>query len=78
MSQPIIILEIQGGNLDAVYSNADIRFILIDRDNAGTGQPTVTGPFSPTLVKADLAKVCHDDPGVMAALHDRPANTPYF
>jgi hypothetical protein len=78
MSQSTIIIEIQNGKLDSVYSNADIRFVLIDRDNAGTGQPTVTGPFSPTLVKADLSKACPDDPGVMAALLARPADTPYF
>ena len=78
MSQPTIIIEIQSGKLDAVYSNADIRFVLIDRDNAGTGQPTVTGPFIPTLVTTDLNKACPDDPGVMAALLARPADTPYF
>jgi hypothetical protein len=77
MSQPTIIIEIQNGKLDSVYSNADVRFILIDRDNA-TGQPTVTGPFSPTLVMTDLKKACPDDPGVMAALLAPPADTPYF
>jgi len=78
MSQPTIIIEIQNGKFDAVYSDADIHFILIDRDNAGSGRPTVNGPFSPTLVKADLSKVCSDDPGVMAALLAKPADTPYF
>lgn len=78
MSQPTIIIEIQGGKLDAVYSNADIRFVLIDRDNAGTGQPTITGPFTSTLVMTDLSKAYLDDPGVTAALRTRPTEVPYF
>jgi hypothetical protein len=78
MSQPTLIIEIQNGKLDSVYSNADLRFILIDRDNAGSGQPTVIGPFSPTLITTDLNKAFPDDPGVLAALLARPTDTSYF
>jgi hypothetical protein len=33
MSNPKIVIEISGGNLQAVHANQDIDYILVDHDN---------------------------------------------
>lgn len=78
MAQPTIIIEIRGGNLEVLYSNTDVSFFLINRDNADAGGPLITGPFEPTLVKEDLGKVFPDDPEISPELLTQPPLTPYF
>lgn len=77
MPQPTIIIEIQNGTLESVYSNADISFFLIDRDNEEAGGPPITGPFGPTLVREDLTKALNE-PGITPALLAQPPGPPYF
>ena len=77
MPQPTIIIEIQNGKLESVYSNTDIRLFLIDRDNQEAGGPPVAGPYGPTLVQEDLAKAVND-PAVTPALLAQPPGPPYF
>jgi len=78
MTKPTIIIEIRGGNLAALYSNADITFYLIDRDNEEKGDQTISGPFSPTLEKADLSKVFPDEPAIANRLTDKGTPVAYF
>ena len=78
MSQPIIIAEILGGVLQSLYSNSEVSLFVIDRDNAETGGPPITGPFCPTLVKEDLSKAFPDDPAITPELLRQPPHSPYF
>ncbi len=75
MSAPIVIIETRSGQLEAFYSNADIRFIIVDRDDQGN--PTATGPFSPTLEKQDLQQFAQEL-CVPADLLTAQPNSPYF
>jgi hypothetical protein len=75
MSTPIVIIETRSGQLEALYSNTDIRFIIVDRDDQD--KPTSTGPFSPTLVKQDLDQIAQDL-CIPSGLLSAQANTPYF
>jgi hypothetical protein len=75
---PTIIIEIQNGSLEALYSNTDVNFYVIDRDNESSGGPTVSGPFTPTLVQADLRKTFPDDLRITGALQEASPPVPYF
>ena len=75
--QPTIIIEIQNGKLESVYSNTNINLFLVDRDLQEAGGPPITGPFVPTLVQDDLVKAVND-PAVNAALLAQPPGPPYF
>jgi len=75
---PTIIIEIQGGNLEAVYSNTDLTVFVVDRDNAQAGDKTVIGPFTPTLVTPDLTRALPNDPEITPALLATAPSTPYF
>jgi hypothetical protein len=75
MSTPIVIIETRAGQLEALYSNTDIRFIVVDRDDQG--KPLAAGPFCPTLEKQDLDQIARElciPTGLLSA----QANTPYF
>ena len=78
MSQPTIIIEIRGGLLDAVYSDTDTSIFVINRDNAEAGGPVITGPFSPTVIKADLSKAFLNEPEIKEQLLSQQPVTPYF
>jgi hypothetical protein len=73
-----VIIEISGGNLYSVYSDSDISFFLIDRDNQAAGGPNITGPFSPTLVKEDLSRAIPDTPDISQELLKAAPLCPYF
>lgn len=51
MSNPIVIIEIRNNVPDAIYTNADLSFIIVDQDNGA-----IHGPYSPTLRTPDLSK----------------------
>lgn len=75
MSTPIVIVETRAGQLEALYSNTDIRFIVVDRDDQD--KATASGPFSPTEEKRDLDKFAKElciPSGLIAA----QPNSPYF
>ena len=75
MSTAIVIIETRYGQLEGLYSNTDIRFIIVDRDDQD--KPTVTGPFNPTLEKQDLEKFAQEL-RIPSSLLSAQANTPYF
>ena len=75
MSTPIVIIETRGGQLEALYSNTDIRFIVVDRDD--DDKPTVTGPFCPTLEIQKLDQMVQQF-CIPAGLLTAQANSPYF
>ena len=75
MSTPIVIIETRDGQLEALYSDTDIRFIIVDRDDED--EPTATGPFSPTLEKQNLDQIALEL-CIPIGLLSMQANTPYF
>ena len=75
MSTPIVIIEIRSGQLEALYSDTYIRFIIVDRDDRD--KATATGPFSPTLEKQNLEQFAQEL-SIPAGLLSAQANTPYF
>lgn len=78
MTQQTVIIEICSGNLEAVYSNADISVFLIDRTDADDKLPVITGPRNPTLIKEDLSKAFPDEPRITRELLALEAAGPYF
>jgi hypothetical protein len=75
MSTPIIIIQTRSGQLEALYSNTEIRFIVVDRDDQD--KTTATGPFSPTLEKQDLQRFAQELCIPSSLLSAQP-NSPYF
>jgi len=75
MSTPIVIIETRAGQLDGLYSNTDIRFIIVDRDEAD--KATTTGPFTPTLEKQNLGEIAQEL-HIPASLFSAQPNSPYF
>jgi hypothetical protein len=57
MQTPIVIIELRDNTVEALYSNADLSFIIVHR-NPETDRTTINGPYTPTIHKADLAKLC--------------------
>ncbi|MFT4093507.1 MAG: hypothetical protein QM640_07690 [Niabella sp.] len=55
-----IIIEIRGGNLTAVLSNVDLRYVLVDYDNIDNGASPVSGPFEPDGVSDNLYTLYND------------------
>ncbi|MFX9858928.1 hypothetical protein ABTP71_18580, partial [Acinetobacter baumannii] len=59
--EPIkIIIEIRGGNLTAVLSNVDLRYVLVDYDNIDNGASPVSGPFEPDGISDNLYTLYND------------------
>ncbi len=75
MSTPIVIIETRAGQLEALYSNTDIRFIVVDRDDQD--KPTATGPFCSTLEIQKLDQMIQQF-CIPAGLLSAQPNTPYF
>jgi hypothetical protein len=75
MSTPIVIIETRSGQLEALYSNTDIRFIVVDRDEQD--KSTASGPFSPTREKQDLCQIAQEL-CIPVGLLSIQADTPYF
>jgi hypothetical protein len=75
MSSPIVIIETRCGQFEALYSNTEIRFIVVDRDDQD--KATATGPFCPTLEKQDLRQFAQELCIPSNLLSAQP-NSPYF
>lgn len=56
MPHPIIIIELSEGKFEALHSNAELSFILVNRKEV-EGDITIAGPYTPTVETADLSKV---------------------
>jgi hypothetical protein len=51
MSKTTVIIEIRNNVPEAIYSNADVSFVIVDQDNGA-----IHGPYSPTLQTPDLSR----------------------
>lgn len=52
-----IMLEIRGGNLQAIYSNADVKVVLIDHDNLQSDYERAIEdiyPMSPDIITEEF------------------------
>lgn len=56
MSHPIVVIELHNNEFEALYSNSELTFILVNRAE-NDDDITISGPYASTVPKADLSKV---------------------
>ena len=56
MPTPTIILEFLEGSFEALYSDTELRFIIVNRTEY-PAYTEISGPYAPTLEKYDLSSV---------------------
>jgi hypothetical protein len=56
MPHLIVIIELINNKFEALYSDSELSFILVNHTKHAE-EMTISGPHEPTLPKADLAKV---------------------
>jgi hypothetical protein len=57
MAHPIVIIELLDNQFEALYSNVELSFHLVNRKE-DTAEPfTISGPHAPTLETANLSTV---------------------
>ena len=76
MSHPTIIIELFENNFEALYSNTELSFLIVNRTE-DEDETRISGPYAPTLEKSDLAGVI-DGVKIPATLLNTPADEPYF
>lgn len=76
MGHPTIVIEFFEGNLEALYSNTEIFFVIVDRTEDEC-ETTVSGPYAPTLETSKLATVI-DGVTIPAARLSTPGKQPFF
>lgn len=61
-----VLIEIRGGTLQAVYSNAPFDYVLVDYDNIDAGESPVSEPSQPDVITVDLFALYNepDPPGI--------------
>ena len=75
MSTPIVIIETRSGQLEALYSNTEIRFIIVDHDDRGKTRRH--RPLHPTLEIQKLYQIVMEF-CIQAGLMTAQLNSPYF
>lgn len=76
MPHPTIIIELFENKFEALYSNTELSFILVNRKEID-GDIAIAGPYTPTLEKADLTKVI-DGVTILQSVLDQRGEEPYF
>ena len=85
MPHPTVIIELRENAFEALYSNIELSFIIVnhddddvdDDDDDNDNESKITGPYAPTLEKPDLSHVVkgvHIPPEILA----EPAREPYY
>lgn len=60
-----IVIHVRG-QVEAVYSDTNVRLFVIDLDEFDARKPSVDGPYLPTAVKTDLTQVYPGEPAIPA------------
>jgi hypothetical protein len=76
MSRPTIVIELFENNLEALYSNAELSFVIVNRTD-DPDETTISGPHAPTLETSDLTGVI-DGVKIPHHLLAQHAEKPYF
>jgi hypothetical protein len=76
MPHPVIVIELFENKFEALYSNSELSFILVNRTEV-EGDITISGPHAPTLEKADLTKVV-DGVTILQSVLDQRGEAPFF
>ena len=76
MPRPTIIIELFENNFEALYSNTDLSFIIVNRTE-NQNETTISGPHTPTLEKSDLSGVI-DGVQIPQKLLTAPSSQPFF
>ncbi len=76
MAKPTVVVELRGDVLDALYCNTELSFLIVNRDPV-TNQPSISGPFGPTVHKEDLTRL-FDDLKIPLEILETTPNQPYF
>jgi hypothetical protein len=76
MPRPTVIIELFENTFEALYSNTDLAFIIVNRTE-NQNETTISGPHAPTLEKSDLSGVI-DGVQIPHKILSAPADQPYF
>lgn len=49
-----ILIEVSGGTIQAVHSNSEVNFVIVDYDNINNGESPVSGVFVPDSRRNNL------------------------
>jgi hypothetical protein len=76
MSHPTVIIELFENNFEALYSNFDLSFVIVNRteDQDAT---TISGPHAPTLETSRLSHVI-DGVNIPLDLLGQRSKGPFF
>ena len=74
MPRPTIIIELIENTFEALYSNTDLSFIIVNRTE---NEANISGPYAPTLQKFDLSGVI-EGVQIPKKLLTAPASQPFF
>ena len=76
MSHPTVVIELFENNFEALYSNTDLSFIVVNRTES-QDETTISGPHAPTLEKSDLGGVI-EGVQIPQKLLTAPDSQPFF
>lgn len=76
MPHPIIIIELSKNKFEALYSNFELSFILVNRKDDNNDDVTIAGPYTPTVATHDLSKVI-DGITILHDVLDRRGEEPF-
>lgn len=76
MLHPIVIIELVDNKFEGLYSNSELSFIIVNRCDDEESF-TISGPYKPTLEKADLTRVI-DGVTTLSEILDQRAEKPFF
>jgi hypothetical protein len=76
MPRPTVIIELFENTFEALYSNTDLSFIIVNRTE-NQEETTISGPHAPTLKKHDLSGVI-DSVQIPHKLLAAYTDEPYF
>jgi len=76
MPHPIIIIELSKNKFEALYSNFELSFILVNRKDDNNNDVTIAGPYTPTVAIHNLSKVI-DGITILHDVLDRRGEEPF-
>ena len=76
MSHPTVVIELFENNFEAVYSNCELSFVIVNRSE-DQDATTISGPHAPTLETSRLSKVIDGVDIPLTLLGERPKG-PFF
>jgi hypothetical protein len=76
MPHVTVVIELFENNFEALYSNCELSFVIINRTE-DDGETTISGPHAPTLETSRLSEVI-DGVNIPLDLLTQRATAPFF